>query len=451
MTGLSSTMNSAPFCFPRSDTTSLPASCIICRRCARSRRLPCRPITVCVRMAGLPCGPMWQRWIAARRCGSARCTAAIRSSAGGNSMWSFELPMPRRARISRLRCWYRRESMAFESGARSMPITRSRCPTASVRLSHSSKTLRRRLNGSEPTCSLPTCCSNGQKSKPSRTWKKARSAAAMPKFTDYSGASRDTAHHELLAPDEPHPVLEIGGAGRSNFVIVVDHASRRIPRRLGDLGLPPDELERHIAWDIGALGVAKRVAEALDAPLVAQNYSRLVIDCNRDPSVATSIPMVGESIEIPGNISLAAEQARARRPGIFDPYHQHLRALFDARQAAGRPTILVAQHSMTNIFKGVTREMHAAVLYNRDRRFAGLVLDMLRRDGELLIADNEPYFVSDETDYTIPRHGEARGLPHVEIEIRQDLVNEAAGQAQWARRIAGALRDAEQAFLGASR
>jgi len=140
----------------------------------------------------------------------------------------------------------------------------------------------------------------------------------------------------------------------------------------------------------------------------------------------------------------------ARRSEIFDPYHNHLRALLDERLAAGRPTILVAQHSMTDILNGVRREMHAAVLYNRDRRFAGRVLDMLRRDANLLIADNEPYSVSDETDYTIPRHAEARGLPHVEIEIRQDLLLDEAGQADWARRIAEALRDAEQGFLGAT-
>ena len=271
----------------------------------------------------------------------------------------------------------------------------------------------------------------------------------MPKSTDHSLASRDTADYALLDPDEPHPVLEIAGAGRSNFVIVVDHASRRIPRSLGDLGLPPGELERHIAWDIGALGVAKRVAAALDAPLVAQNYSRLVIDCNRDPGVATSIPTLGESIEIPGNIGLDEQQVAARRREIFDPYHEHLRTLLDERLAAGRPTFLVAQHSMTNIFRGVRREMHAAILYNRDRRFAGLVLDMLRREPELHVADNEPYFVSDATDYTIPYHAEARGLPHVEIEIRQDLLRDDAGQLQWAARIVSALRDAEHAFMGA--
>ena len=127
-----------------------------------------------------------------------------------------------------------------------------------------------------------------------------------------------------------------------------------------------------------------------------------------------------------------------------------MRALLDERLAAARPTILVAQHSMTDIYKGVRRDMHAAVLYNRDRRFAGLVLDTLRREVDLVVADNEPYFVSDDTDYTIPRHGEARGLPHVEIEIRQDLVSDDAGQALWARRISRALQDAEQAFLGSA-
>ena len=121
----------------------------------------------------------------------------------------------------------------------------------------------------------------------------------------------------LIAPDEPAPFIEIGRQGRSSFVIVVDHASARIPRRLKDLGLPASELQRHIAWDVGSLAVARRVAAALDAPLVAQNYSRLVIDCNRNPKVATSIPTVGESIDIPGNVGLSDEEIAARRSEIF--------------------------------------------------------------------------------------------------------------------------------------
>jgi predicted N-formylglutamate amidohydrolase len=275
---------------------------------------------------------------------------------------------------------------------------------------------------------------------------KVRSVVAMQKSIDHSAGGG----YGLLGADEPPPFIELGRQGLSNFVIVVDHASQRIPRRLGDLGLPQPELQRHIAWDIGALAVARRMAVALDAPLVAQNYSRLVIDCNRDPKVATSIPTMGESIEIPGNMALGGAEIAARRAEIFDPYHNHVRALLDERLAAGRPTILVAQHSMTNVFKGVRREMHAAVLYNRDRRFAGLVLDTLRAEADLLIGDNEPYFVSDETDYTVPRHGEARGLPHVEIEIRQDLISDDAGQDEWAERICRALRAAEYTFLGKS-
>lgn len=257
--------------------------------------------------------------------------------------------------------------------------------------------------------------------------------------------------YQLLGAGEPPPVLEIGRERRSEFVITVDHASARIPRRLADLGLPAAELGRHIAWDIGALAVAQRVAAELDAPLLATNYSRLVIDCNRDPRVASSIPTIGELTEIPGNIGLSAEEVAARRREIFQPYHDRLRELLDARAARGQPTILVAQHSMTEVFKGTRRTMHAAVLYNRDRRFAGLVLESLRGEAGLTVGENEPYFVSDETDYTIPRHAEARGLPHVEIEIRQDLIGDAAGQGEWAVRITRALRAAQRKLMEVGR
>jgi len=250
----------------------------------------------------------------------------------------------------------------------------------------------------------------------------------------------------LLASDEPPACLEWNRRGRSSFVIVVDHASARIPRSLGDLGVPAEELKRHIAWDIGALAVARRVAAALDAQLVAQNYSRLVIDCNRDPKVASSIPRQSERVAIPGNVGLAEAQVAARRREIFDPYHGHISALLDERTGAGRPTILVSQHTMTDVFHGVRRPMHAAVLYNRDRGFAGLVLEALRREPDIVVADNEPYFVSDATDYSIPHHGERRGLPHVEIEIRQDLVSDERGQEEWAGRLIRALAASAEAL-----
>ncbi len=144
----------------------------------------------------------------------------------------------------------------------------------------------------------------------------------------------------LLAADEPPAFQEFQIDGGSDFIIVADHASARIPRRLANLGLPDSELQRHIAWDIGALSVARRVAQTLDAPLVAQNYSRLVIDCNRDPKVATSIPRISELREIPGNIGLSAAEIAARRREIFDPYHRRIRELLDHRQAIARRVIL---------------------------------------------------------------------------------------------------------------
>jgi predicted N-formylglutamate amidohydrolase len=252
----------------------------------------------------------------------------------------------------------------------------------------------------------------------------------------------------LLGTDEPPAFLEMNADGRSGFVITVDHASARIPRRLADLGVPAAELARHIAWDIGALEVARRVSAALDAPLVAQNYSRLVIDCNRDPQVATSIPPVSEYTAVPGNADLCAAEREARRLEIFEPYHARIRAILDARAARGQDTILIAQHSMTPRYKDDQRAMHAAILYNRDRRFAGITLDLLRAEPGLVIADNQPYFVSDETDYTVPRHGEARGLAYVEIEIRQDLVTDVAGQEEWGARLARVLSAAERIFTG---
>ena len=254
---------------------------------------------------------------------------------------------------------------------------------------------------------------------------------------------RATASAALLAPDEPPAFLELKRQGRSEFIIVVDHASARIPRRLVDLGLPASELRRHIAWDIGALNVARLMSDRLDATLIAQNYSRLVIDCNRDPKVPSSIPSMSESTGIPGNKNLSVVDAAARRTEIFEPYHGRIKDVLDARQAAGKTPVLIAQHTMTPIYQDVRRPMHAAVLYNRDRSFAGLVLEALRLETNLIVADNEPYFVSDETDYTIPHHAEARGLAHVEIEIRQDLVGDERGQIEWAARITRALAISE--------
>jgi predicted N-formylglutamate amidohydrolase len=243
----------------------------------------------------------------------------------------------------------------------------------------------------------------------------------------------------LLAEDEAAPFEVQGGDGRSPVFIICDHAGRLIPRALGSLGLTEDQLGSHIGWDIGAAGVARRLGAALGAHTILQRYSRLVIDCNRPLEAADSITPRSERTVIPGNESVAPEAAQERAREIFHPYHQEIRTALAERQAAGRPTVLVAMHSFTPLYLGRARPWHVGVLYNRDSRVAGPLLQALRAEGDLVVGDNEPYAVGDLTDYSIVDHGERRGIPHVEIEIRQDLIADDRGQAAWAERFARLL------------
>ena len=247
----------------------------------------------------------------------------------------------------------------------------------------------------------------------------------------------------LLAPDEPSPVQVLRPAGRSDFFLTADHAGRAIPRKLGRLGLTDADMERHIAWDIGIAAVTDRLSAALDATAVLQTYSRLVIDCNRDPSWPSAMPEISEHTTIPGNLNLTPADREARVAAVFTPYHDRIAALLDARKAAGRRTILVAMHSFTPVFKGESRAMEVGVLFDRDDRLARIMLDLLRAEGDLTVGENAPYAITANSDYSAPVHGDARGLVHVEIEIRQDEIVEPPGQMAWADRFARLLTAAD--------
>lgn len=249
----------------------------------------------------------------------------------------------------------------------------------------------------------------------------------------------------LLGPDEPSPVRVHNAGGAAPFLLVADHAGNRVPRALGDLGLSEQERGRHIGWDIGIAGVGHVLADALDAVFIQQVYSRLVIDCNRPLAAPSSIPEISERTGIPGNRDLSPSDRDARAREIFWPYHHCIAAELDRRLAAGQPTALVALHSFTPVFKDVARPWQAGMLYNRDPRLARQMLALLRGEG-LSVGDNEPYFVSDSGDYTIPVHGERRELPHVLIEIRQDLIAEPKGQHDWAALFARLLPQAYRAI-----
>jgi predicted N-formylglutamate amidohydrolase len=255
----------------------------------------------------------------------------------------------------------------------------------------------------------------------------------------------------LLAADEGAPVIERNGAGASPFFLTCDHYGRTIPRALGDLGVAASELERHIAWDIGIAGVADRLSGMLGAHLIAQRYSRLVIDCNRPLDVPTSIPDISEITRIPGNEALPREAAGQRQQSIFAPYHQRIGEALDQRARDKRPTVLISLHSFTPVYTGISRPWHIGTLYNRDSRLPKMLLGLLRAEPGLVVGDNQPYAVSDVTDYTIPVHGERRGLPHTGIEIRQDLIATDEGQREWAQRLARLLRALEPDLLAMSR
>ncbi len=249
---------------------------------------------------------------------------------------------------------------------------------------------------------------------------------------------------KLLAADEPGPVSVYNDGGKSPFLLVADHAGNLIPRTLGRLGLAETDRQRHIAWDVGIAGLGRLLADALDATLIRQNYSRLVIDCNRPIEAASSIAEISEDTPIPGNAGLSDSAREKRVREIFRPYHDRIEAELDRRRQTGRTVALVSLHSFTPVFKGAARPWHAGVLYNRDPRLSRHLLALLEQEEGLKVGDREPYLVSDQTDYTIPVHGERRGMHYTLIEVRQDLIADEEGQRSWALRLAQLLPQAYQ-------
>jgi predicted N-formylglutamate amidohydrolase len=242
----------------------------------------------------------------------------------------------------------------------------------------------------------------------------------------------------LLEAHDPEPYQVVDGA--SDYLVICDHAGNRVPRRLGELGVAPNELKRHIAWDIGAADVAKGLGRELGAWVILQTYSRLVIDCNRPLTSPQSVVQESDGTVIPGNVAITPEQAQLRAQSIFEPYHARIRRELDERSARGRTSILIFLHTFTPVLAGSARAWHAGVLHHRDSRLAVPLLRGLRADPDLIIGDNEPYAASEATDYGLVEHGERRRLPCVELELRQDLLASAQSRAEWIHRLARLFR-----------
>jgi predicted N-formylglutamate amidohydrolase len=236
----------------------------------------------------------------------------------------------------------------------------------------------------------------------------------------------------LLGPNEPPPVESVHAAGTAPILLVCDHASARLPDALGTLGLDEGELARHIAIDIGAAALTRRLAALFDAPALLAGYSRLVIDCNREPADHTAIREISEGVVIPGNRRLAPAQRDARIDGIFRPYHAAIAARVAAAEAGGAVPALIAIHSFTPRFRGVERPWHVGILSGCDRRIADPMIAALSADASLVVGDNQPYSGMHFAGYTMENHAVKRGLPCVMIEVRQDLLADEAGVARWA-------------------
>lgn len=257
----------------------------------------------------------------------------------------------------------------------------------------------------------------------------------------------ETGHHgaltpELLSASDPSPVEVINAGGASSYVLTCEHAGRVVPQVLGDMGLDERHRGRHIAWDIGVEGLSRRMAAALDAPLVLQRFSRLVIDCNRPLAAHDTIPEISDGTEIPANKGLGDLDRSARICAIHKPYHDAITAVLDQRRSANKPTSLISMHSFTPCLEAApaARPWDVGLLYNRHEALAHHVHDVLEVEADhLSFAFNEPYQVKDHEDYTIPIHGEKRGLPNMLFEVRNDHIAGEAGQRDWASMLSRVL------------
>lgn len=228
--------------------------------------------------------------------------------------------------------------------------------------------------------------------------------------------------------------------GRAPLVLVCEHASAEIPARYRGLGLPEAEIQRHIGWDIGALAVARHLADAFDASLVYATQSRLLMDLNRAPEAHDAIVTRSEDTEIPGNQGLDAAERAFRRQWLYEPFHRTLAAQLDHVELRGQAPVLVSIHSFTPSFRGVARPWQLGVLYAAERRLAERLLPRLKADPTLCVGDNQPYAPVDGVCHTMDLHATPRGLRCLMLEIRNDLITSAAGQQQWAARLETELR-----------
>ena len=256
---------------------------------------------------------------------------------------------------------------------------------------------------------------------------------------------------EAVRAKAEEPIAIFNGSGSGPFVITCDHASNLVPSAFGGLGLKAADLLRHIAWDPGAIGVAKEMSRSLGAPLVCGAVSRLVIDCNRPLDAPDVIAELSEATVIPGNAGLSAAQRELRVANYYEPFHAAVDSAVRQKTARGLYPGVIAVHSYNPVYKGVSRPWEIAIIHDDDDAWAHGIVDRLQSLGGLNVGVNEPYSPKDRVYFTLERHARSRGLPAVMIEIRNDEIADEKSQQRWGGLLAEIVGDAyEELTKGAA-
>lgn len=242
---------------------------------------------------------------------------------------------------------------------------------------------------------------------------------------------------DLLTSEDEGPVAIERADAVGDVLLVCEHASRRLPARLGTLGLSQEALSSHIAWDPGALAVARLMAEGLDACLIYQRFSRLAFDCNRPPGAPGAIRDVSEVFRVPGNENLSETEKAARAQALYYPFQDRIGAEIKNRHARGQATVLVTVHSFTPVYYGTPRAVEIGILHDEDSRLADGMLAAADGNAHYRVERNEPYGPADGVTHTLVLHALPAGLLNVMIEVRNDLIDTETGQ----RIVAGFLTE----------
>lgn len=246
--------------------------------------------------------------------------------------------------------------------------------------------------------------------------------------------------YPLIGPGDSPPFFDYNPGGKAPVLLVADHASPYFPAAMNQLGLADWVLERHVTWDIGSDKLARFLADELDAPLVLAGFSRLIVDPNRKTEDASAFPEISDGIAIPGNMGLTEEEKSLRVRSFFEPYHDRISRRLGMFAGAGVTPAMIAIHTCSPVFDRIVRPWHVGIMWDRDPRISVPLIRHFEETDGICVGDNEPYSGRHPNDFTIDHHAEPAGLPHVGIEVRQDLVDTGEGAREWAKILADGLK-----------